>query len=254
MSDSDELDYLDDLHEHLPEAIVTIIYYVMCDFFLLVRNFLGYLVNNCKRYPIPILLLTVFMVTIMMEILDSYYPNYTNKVLLCNTKEPIPYLVSSIKYAIMCSFNLVVDYLLDVLLVFKCSLDTIYYVFLVIVNYQHKVTLIIAIMNLVLPTLALMKAIRVTNRQEQLEKYHNSTIIKYKTDTCVVCLDREPKVGIFPCGHECLCLKCSSMYRKNYRGMNTNKCPLCRKEITFISNLVNIDNSEIIKNLGCTFH
>jgi hypothetical protein len=45
-------------------------------------------------------------------------------------------------------------------------------------------------------------------------------------ETCCICLTRESRVALIPCGHRCLCIGCSRtrMVRHNLN----NKCPICR--------------------------
>ncbi len=41
-------------------------------------------------------------------------------------------------------------------------------------------------------------------------------------NACVVCLENEKKCAVVPCGHQCLCFKCSDVNRLE------RKCPMCR--------------------------
>ena len=48
---------------------------------------------------------------------------------------------------------------------------------------------------------------------------------KFKSDTCCYCLDAEPNVVIYSCGHQCSCSDCV-VQAENQDAMN--KCPMCR--------------------------
>ena len=50
------------------------------------------------------------------------------------------------------------------------------------------------------------------------------TLKSYKEDTCVVCLNNEPKILFYDCVHYCVCHKCEE--RKPFK-----KCPCCRTRI-----------------------
>lgn len=47
---------------------------------------------------------------------------------------------------------------------------------------------------------------------------------------CVICLDKPKVMALVPCGHKCLCEKCSEMYKKD----KNKSCPECRSRITNI--------------------
>lgn len=49
----------------------------------------------------------------------------------------------------------------------------------------------------------------------------------YETEECVICMENDNEVVMYPCGHFCMCKSCSDQIIKT-----TNKCPLCRKQIT----------------------
>ena len=48
----------------------------------------------------------------------------------------------------------------------------------------------------------------------------------FKSDQCVICLEKEPKVLFCNCRHICICEKCTSHRYDN--------CPLCKKENTIL--------------------
>ena len=48
----------------------------------------------------------------------------------------------------------------------------------------------------------------------------------FKSDQCVICLEKEPKVLFCNCGHLCICKKCASHRYDN--------CPVCKKENTIL--------------------
>ena len=47
----------------------------------------------------------------------------------------------------------------------------------------------------------------------------------FKTDTCVICLDKEPNILFTDCNHICMCLECEKI-------KPSVKCPYCRNEIS----------------------
>ena len=49
----------------------------------------------------------------------------------------------------------------------------------------------------------------------------------FKEESCVICLEKEPKVLFCNCGHLCICEKCIEINR-------LNKCPVCKTEITIL--------------------
>ena len=49
----------------------------------------------------------------------------------------------------------------------------------------------------------------------------------YKTDECVICLERIPNVLFCNCGHICVCEKCIELKR-------LTKCPVCKTENTIL--------------------
>ena len=46
---------------------------------------------------------------------------------------------------------------------------------------------------------------------------------------CVICLENYKDMIIVPCGHQCICSKCS--YNLLYFSETEYKCPICRKRI-----------------------
>ena len=49
----------------------------------------------------------------------------------------------------------------------------------------------------------------------------------FKSDQCVICLEKEPKVLFCNCGHICICEKCA-LHRYD------DNCPVCKKENTIL--------------------
>ena len=47
----------------------------------------------------------------------------------------------------------------------------------------------------------------------------------FRTDTCVICLDKEPNILFINCGHICICSECEKI-------KPSVKCPYCRTEIS----------------------
>ena len=47
----------------------------------------------------------------------------------------------------------------------------------------------------------------------------------FRTDTCVICLDKEPNILFTDCNHICTCSECE-------KNISSVKCPYCRTEIS----------------------
>ena len=57
-----------------------------------------------------------------------------------------------------------------------------------------------------------------------------STILDQTSNIlCVICLENYKDMVIVPCGHQCICSKCS--YNLLYFSETEYKCPICRKRI-----------------------
>lgn len=64
------------------------------------------------------------------------------------------------------------------------------------------------------------------NQEPIQQEIKNTKMID--TTECVICMSEKTTCIIVPCGHKCLCSKCSISLRKDY----SSKCPICRIEIT----------------------
>lgn len=64
------------------------------------------------------------------------------------------------------------------------------------------------------------------NQEPIKQEVKNTKMID--TTECVICMSEKTTCIIVPCGHKCLCSKCSISLRKDY----SSKCPICRIEIT----------------------
>ena len=62
------------------------------------------------------------------------------------------------------------------------------------------------------------------NIKEMTDKYNHEEKNRDK-QLCCICLLNKIGTICIPCGHACMCKKCSNDYDK------TNACPICRKEI-----------------------
>lgn len=58
----------------------------------------------------------------------------------------------------------------------------------------------------------------------------NEEIIDNDVDACSICMDRKIMTVIVDCGHRCLCVTCSQMYKNKLNPT----CPICRKNVTHI--------------------
>ena len=47
----------------------------------------------------------------------------------------------------------------------------------------------------------------------------------FKTDTCIICLDKEPNILFTDCKHICMCLECVKI-------KSLDNCPYCRNKIS----------------------
>ena len=47
----------------------------------------------------------------------------------------------------------------------------------------------------------------------------------FRTDTCIICLDKEPNILFTDCNHICICLECVKI-------KSLDNCPYCRTEIS----------------------
>ena len=48
---------------------------------------------------------------------------------------------------------------------------------------------------------------------------------QYMAESCVICLDKKPEVGVKPCNHICMCKKCVNNYE-------LKTCPVCREKLS----------------------
>ena len=61
---------------------------------------------------------------------------------------------------------------------------------------------------------------------EEKEELSINDFKTFKSDQCVICLEKEPKVLFCNCGHICICKKC--LVRRH------DDCPVCKKETTIL--------------------
>ena len=47
----------------------------------------------------------------------------------------------------------------------------------------------------------------------------------FRTNTCIICLDKEPNILFTDCNHICMCLECTKI-------KSLDNCPYCRTEIS----------------------
>ena len=47
----------------------------------------------------------------------------------------------------------------------------------------------------------------------------------FRTDNCIICLDKEPNILFTGCNHICICLECAKI-------KSLDNCPYCRTEIS----------------------
>lgn len=68
-----------------------------------------------------------------------------------------------------------------------------------------------------------------TPEKQNKPKIENQSVIADDNEEklCVICLDKPKVMALIPCGHRCLCEKCSEMYRKD----KNKTCPECRSKI-----------------------
>ena len=52
------------------------------------------------------------------------------------------------------------------------------------------------------------------------------------TTECVVCMDKEPKIALIPCGHMCTCKDCTDVLTTRSSRWKPMECPICRAPIT----------------------
>ena len=64
------------------------------------------------------------------------------------------------------------------------------------------------------------------SEDEEKEELSINDFKTFKSDQCVICLEKEPKVLFCNCGHICICKKCASHRYSN--------CPVCKKENTIL--------------------
>ena len=55
---------------------------------------------------------------------------------------------------------------------------------------------------------------------------------------CVVCFTVTKDTVVLPCRHMCLCIQCSQIVR-----MQTNKCPICRTQVSSFMQIKIEDNT-----------
>ena len=81
--------------------------------------------------------------------------------------------------------------------------------------------------------------------EKKVEKKVEQSISPKRTileiENCCICTDITSSKIINPCGHICLCYKCSKKFPTNFK-----KCPICRTKINSIIDIVGIETDEKI--------
>jgi len=71
--------------------------------------------------------------------------------------------------------------------------------------------------------------IDIDEEQQKILDYKEELRAKAEGSQCVICIDRVASHAFLPCGHRCICKKCSTdMKQKNLWGAG-KKCPLCKR-------------------------
>ena len=65
-----------------------------------------------------------------------------------------------------------------------------------------------------------------SEEEDTREEFPINDFKTFKSDPCVICLEKEPKVLFCNCGHICICEKCVFNRFDN--------CPVCKKENTIL--------------------
>ena len=69
-----------------------------------------------------------------------------------------------------------------------------------------------------------------TEVHTRLQGSFAGAMLEVSKTECVICLNAEPVMALFPCGHRCACEQCSSL-------LNGEPCPICRSVCTAVQRI-----------------
>lgn len=71
--------------------------------------------------------------------------------------------------------------------------------------------------------------IDIDEEQQKILDYKEELRAKAEGSQCVICIDRVASHAFMPCGHRCICKKCSTEMKEKKLWGGGKKCPLCKR-------------------------